>query len=377
MKTSAAKPAVTIATLSLAWSIGTALPAVSETRTDISRTAPSALALGNVPRPYLTWYQRAAQTCPGLGWPVLAGIGEVESDHGQSPLPGVHSAANFAGAEGPMQFEPRTFAAFAVRADPRHALSVYDPEDAIFTAARMLCTDGADGGTPQGIATALFAYNHADWYRREVLSWAARYASDTPVVIRKTVVIRRTEPVAPEHIDADHHHDRLQPAQRSGYVHPARHAHPAPAAEVAAHSDHTEAAGGNFGAEAEQLAAEAGQLASEAHQLSGEAQQLTAEAHQLSSEAQQSSPPGPQPAASASSSAQPAAAAPSSVIPAVTPSAPTLSAPTAPASAAPAPASPAAPRTSTGSPPPGWMPARSPRSCWKSPCSAGRSTSWS
>ena len=55
----------------------------------------------------------AAQTCPGLPWGVLAGIGEVESDHGQSTAPGVHSGANFAGAEGPMQFEPATFARYA------------------------------------------------------------------------------------------------------------------------------------------------------------------------------------------------------------------------------------------------------------------------
>jgi hypothetical protein len=37
-------------------------------------------------------------------------IGTVESDNGQSNLPGVHSGANSAGAEGPMQFEPSTFA---------------------------------------------------------------------------------------------------------------------------------------------------------------------------------------------------------------------------------------------------------------------------
>ena len=55
---------------------------------------------------------------------MLAGIGKVESDHGQSDAPGVHSGANFAGAEGPMQFEPATFAEYAVDADhtgkPRH-----------------------------------------------------------------------------------------------------------------------------------------------------------------------------------------------------------------------------------------------------------------
>jgi hypothetical protein len=138
---------------------------------------PSVLARASIPAGYLTWYIGAAQTCQGLPWPVLAGIGKVESDHGQSNLPGVHAGANAAGAEGPMQFLPETFGEFAVDADPAQPVSPYDPADAIYTAARMLCADGARGGSPAGINQAIFAYNHAGWYVTEVLSWAARYAS--------------------------------------------------------------------------------------------------------------------------------------------------------------------------------------------------------
>jgi hypothetical protein len=57
----------------------------------------------------LALYQEAATTCAGLPWTVLAAIGTIESDNGQSDLPGVHSGANAAGAEGPMHFEPATF----------------------------------------------------------------------------------------------------------------------------------------------------------------------------------------------------------------------------------------------------------------------------
>jgi hypothetical protein len=57
----------------------------------------------------LALYQEAAATCAGLRWTVLAAIGIIESDNGQSDLPGVHSGANAAGAEGPMHFEPATF----------------------------------------------------------------------------------------------------------------------------------------------------------------------------------------------------------------------------------------------------------------------------
>ena len=137
----------------------------------------TALARSQIPPAYQALYLAAANTCPGLPWSVLAGVGEVESDHGRSALPGVHAGANSAGAEGPMQFEPATFAQYAVNADPSAPLSPYDPADAIYTAARMLCASGARGGSPAGISQALFAYNHASWYVTQVLSWAARYSA--------------------------------------------------------------------------------------------------------------------------------------------------------------------------------------------------------
>jgi hypothetical protein len=49
-------------------------------------------------------YPEAAATCPGLSWTLLAGT--VESPNVTSDLPGVHSGANSAGVEGPLQMEP-------------------------------------------------------------------------------------------------------------------------------------------------------------------------------------------------------------------------------------------------------------------------------
>src|SRR2546428_14118456 len=72
---------------------------------------PSAIAVGDIPSNYLQLYQDAAAACPGLGWTVLAGIGKIESNHGRSNLPGVHSGQNSAGAMGPMQFLAGTWAA--------------------------------------------------------------------------------------------------------------------------------------------------------------------------------------------------------------------------------------------------------------------------
>ena len=80
--------------------------------------------------------QAAAATCPGLSWSVLAAIGTVESDSGRSTAPGVPSGANPAGAEGPFQFEPATFAAYAtVGPGGARPASPYDPVDAVYTAA--------------------------------------------------------------------------------------------------------------------------------------------------------------------------------------------------------------------------------------------------
>src|SRR6266536_3338799 len=121
-------------------------PAAPASGADLSGAA-SATARSDIPPDYLRWYISAAQTCPGLPWPVLAGIGKVESDHGRSAAPGVRSGTSTTGAEGPMQFLPGSFARHAVNADPAQPLSPYDPADAIYTAAAVLCADGATGGT--------------------------------------------------------------------------------------------------------------------------------------------------------------------------------------------------------------------------------------
>ena len=91
--------------------VGTAVVASALSVLGVGSGAPAAssAATATIPPAMLALYQDAAATCPGLPWTVLAAIGTVESDNGQSTLPGVHKGANAAGAEGPMQFEPSTF----------------------------------------------------------------------------------------------------------------------------------------------------------------------------------------------------------------------------------------------------------------------------
>ena len=137
---------------------------------------PSPTATGAIPPAMLALYQQAAATCPGLPWTVLAAIGTVESDNGTSTLPGVTSGLNAAGlAAGPMQFEPATFAAYGLPVPPGGVSppDIYDPVDAVYAAARMLCANGARNGA--NIPGSVFAYNHASWYVAEVLALAQSY----------------------------------------------------------------------------------------------------------------------------------------------------------------------------------------------------------
>lgn len=138
---------------------------------------PSATALADIPADYLALYRAAAGVCPGLDWSILAAIGKIEGDHGRSPLPGVHSGENGYGAGGPMQFKSATFAGVLARhqippggASPP---SRYNPHDAIYAAAFLLCDNGVRRGD---LRAAIFAYNHADWYVNQVLAQAKQYA---------------------------------------------------------------------------------------------------------------------------------------------------------------------------------------------------------
>ncbi|MDQ2826416.1 MAG: lytic transglycosylase domain-containing protein [Actinomycetota bacterium] len=136
---------------------------------------PSALALADIPAPMLALYRRAASTCPGLAWSVLAAVGSVETSHGRAQLPGVRTGANSAGAMGPMQFLAATWTTYGADGDGDGVIDVYNPADAILGAARYLCASGA--GQPAGLVAAIWAYNHADWYVEAVLEVAAGYGA--------------------------------------------------------------------------------------------------------------------------------------------------------------------------------------------------------
>jgi membrane-bound lytic murein transglycosylase B len=147
-----------------------ALATQTATFSSITSSAIAALHILPPSAQYLALYQAAAPTCPGLSWTVLAAIGQVESGHGRS------NATSSAGATGPMQFMPGTFAAYAVDGDHDGSASITDPADAIYTAAHYLCANGAAHG-PGALAGAILHYNHAIWYEQMVTKLAAMYAA--------------------------------------------------------------------------------------------------------------------------------------------------------------------------------------------------------
>lgn len=123
-------------------------------------------AVADIPADYLVLYQQAAARF-GLDWPVLAAVGRVETNHGRNAN---GCSPNSAGARGPMQFLPATFAHAAKLAgltDP----DICDPADAIPAAAAYLKSNGA----PDDWERALYRYNPADLYPPLVLGWAQRY----------------------------------------------------------------------------------------------------------------------------------------------------------------------------------------------------------
>ncbi len=130
---------------------------------------------GTVPANYIQLFKAsAADYCPGLSWTVLAAIGQIESADGTNMGP------SSAGALGPMQFLPSTWATWGIDAFGQTGTpNVMNPYDAVPAAARLLCADGAAAGG-QSLYNAIFDYNHADWYVNEVLSLAAQYAANYP-----------------------------------------------------------------------------------------------------------------------------------------------------------------------------------------------------
>jgi hypothetical protein len=117
---------------------------------------------GAAPSATLAKYYQGAASHYQLDWTLLASINFIESDFGRVTGP------SSAGALGPMQFLPSTWAAYGDGGD------VNNPKDAIDAAARYLFLHGA----LRNIDGAIFAYNHDDDYVAAVKAYAHAIRQD-------------------------------------------------------------------------------------------------------------------------------------------------------------------------------------------------------
>lgn len=103
----------------------------------------------------LRYYKKAGRRFD-IPWQTLASLNFVESRFGRILGP------SSAGAMGPMQFMPATWAAYGNGGD------ITDPQDSIMGAARYLAASGA----PERMAAALFAYNRSTEYVKAIQIYA-------------------------------------------------------------------------------------------------------------------------------------------------------------------------------------------------------------
>ncbi|MGB7360490.1 MAG: lytic murein transglycosylase, partial [Mycobacterium sp.] len=141
----------------------------------------------------------------GVSWNLLAGIGRIESMHAyggatdargtavrpiygptlDGTLPGneviVQSRSadrvTYARAMGPMQFLPGTWSRYASDGDGDGKADVQNVYDASLAAARYLCSGGMNLRNQSDVMAAILRYNNSMAYARNVLSWAASYAT--------------------------------------------------------------------------------------------------------------------------------------------------------------------------------------------------------
>jgi membrane-bound lytic murein transglycosylase B len=128
-------------------------PALQARRIRTRRPAP----IGELLRHY-----RDAERRFDVPWELLAAVNFVESAFGKI------RTDSAAGAQGPMQFMPATWAAYGLGGD------VHDDRDAIMGAANYLRASGA----PRNVRRALWHYNHSTRYVDAVLAYTRRIESD-------------------------------------------------------------------------------------------------------------------------------------------------------------------------------------------------------
>jgi hypothetical protein len=136
--------------------------------------------------PFLLPIYQACGTQYNIPWQILASINRIETNFGRN------LNVSSAGARGWMQFMPGTWEAYGVDANRDGKRDPYNPVDAICAAARYLQASGFT----KDVRQAIFAYNRADWYVRDVLRGAEKYYR-MPLELISAVSTLAAAPFAP------------------------------------------------------------------------------------------------------------------------------------------------------------------------------------
>lgn len=129
---------------------------------EVRDTLPAWRIVPPAPADELLGYFREAEAATGVPWNYLAAINLIETRFGSI------AGTSTAGAQGPMQFMPATWAAYG------HGGDVTNPRDAIMGAGRYLAASGFATNPDR----AIFSYNNAGQYVRAVTDFATVLAAD-------------------------------------------------------------------------------------------------------------------------------------------------------------------------------------------------------
>ncbi len=187
-----------------------------------------------IPAMALSAYRNAerimAAAVPGCGvsWNLLAGIGRIESMHANGgatdargtavnpiygpsldgTLPGNEvivqgnsgGRVTYARAIGPMQFLPGTWSRYAADGDGDGRADPQNLYDSTLAAARYLCSGGLNLRDPSQVLGAILRYNNSMPYARNVMGWAASYATGV-VPVDLPPLTGPVPPIADSHLD--------------------------------------------------------------------------------------------------------------------------------------------------------------------------------
>lgn len=170
---------------------------------------------------------RAYPAC-GVSWNLLAGIGRIESMHANGGATDVRGTAvrpiygpaldgtlpgneiivagsqagrtTYARAMGPMQFLPGTWSRYASDGDGDGKADPQNLYDAALATARYLCSGGLNLRDPSQVMTAILRYNNSIPYARNVLGWAASYATGV-VPVNLPPITGPIPPMGDAHLD--------------------------------------------------------------------------------------------------------------------------------------------------------------------------------